>query len=287
MDKKQRKSQQNKHRKQQKSGRHEVLNGAVKTNASDKGEDGGGGGGGSSGGAANDNSPLLFIKGNKLSPQVRKNLDKLADELLTVTHKEVMNSKDEWNQYVQIQNILQKIQSLEAPLKLKLKRASNRANRLANIDKFYIWAKQNDIQFDGIAIKDFKGYDLGLVATKDIKKDDLLFSIPHRLIMSEESVENVRTTFKTNLQLAFSLMLEFLKPNSFWKPYIDLLPDTYNTVLYYNIDQMAQLRGSNCFSGALKHCRLIAKCYTYIYHWPGKESIFEHFADIFHYEIYR
>lgn len=225
-----------------------------------------------------------------LSYQDRTELKELIGVLLKTVFVETTNPKDEWEQYLKIQGILQRIQVLEEPIRRQRMSGSDKTNRLANIEKFYKWAKDNGIQCDGVQIEEFPGYDLGLKATRDIKKDEMLFGIPRKLVLSEEheDCDFARDFFKpSNLKLAFVLMVESLKPDSFWKPYIDLLPDSYNTVLYYSVDEMTQLKGSNCLSAALKQCRLIARIFAIIYHWPSGQIPLEDFKELFHYDLYR
>ncbi|KAL9880982.1 actin-histidine N-methyltransferase [Glossina fuscipes] len=231
-------------------------------------------------------SVVAAVTDKILSHQVRSQVRALVAEILSVVFITPVNPKEEWDQYVIIQNLLKKIQLLEAPLKENLR--LNKCKRLMKINEFYKWSRDNGIKYDGVIIKEYPGYDLGLAATKSIKRNDLLFTIPHKLIMSEERIERGGKLFKlSNLRLAFLLMTEALNPESFWKPYIDLLPDCYNTVLYYGIEEMAQLRGSNCLSAALKQCRLIARCYATIYHWPNSDLPFDVFKEYFHYDLYR
>ncbi|XP_075154533.1 actin-histidine N-methyltransferase-like [Haematobia irritans] len=228
-------------------------------------------------------------KNLNLSAPARLELRELVALLLKTVYVETTNPKDEWTQYIQIQELLNRIQVLESPLRRKSSN-SDKSSRLVNIDKFYQWAKENDIQYDGIEIAEFPGYDLGLKAKRDINKDELLFGIPRKLVLCEEHEDCVfaRDFFKpSNLKLAFVLMVEALKPDSFWKPYIDLLPETYNTVLYFTVDEMTQLKGSNALSAALKQCRFIARLYAIIYHWPSSQIPLPDFKELFHYDLYR
>lgn len=161
----------------------------------------------------------------KLSSKERNEIRNLVGLLVKEDlFENCSNPKDEWRQYTNIQDILKSIQKLEAPLQRKRKAVSNSADRLANIEKFYQWAKDNGVHYDGLEIQKFPDFDLGLMATRDIKKDDLIFSIPRQLILSEENLqyEFVHKCFKfSNMRLAFTLMVESLNPDSFWKPYID------------------------------------------------------------------
>lgn len=237
----------------------------------------------------NDETPQNSSQQTKLSAQQRKELNNLVGLLVKENvFENYTNPNEEWRQYENIQGILKQIQAIEAPLQRK--RATEEDSRLANIEKFYQWAKDNGVHYEGLEIKKFPDYDLGLVATRDIKKDDLLFTIPRQLILSEENLqyEFVHNCFKfSNMRLAFTLMMESLKEDSFWKPYIDLLPDSYSTVLYYTPEEMAELKGSNALSGALKLCLIIARLYVNIYSWPEGAIPFKGFKEIFNYDLIR
>lgn len=217
------------------------------------------------------NSKELKDNSKKLSTQKRHELDQLIDSLLKLGFKQTTNITEQWSQYMEIQSILNRIQVIENCLKSKNSHIKNRTN---SIETFCKWAKENGAKFDGITITEFNGYELGLKATKEFKKDELFIIIPRKLIMSEESSTSSLTSIcqeipmfdaMTNVKLAFALLLEKLNPNSFWKPYIDILPDKYSTVMYFNVNEMQELKGSNICSNALNQCKSIARQYAFIY----------------------
>lgn len=202
---------------------------------------------------------------HQLSIQKRNELQSLVNNLLKIGVQPANNMNEQWEQYVKMQTILEKVQVLESPLKLKKNGISV---RLANIDAFYKWSTENGIKYDGIKISQFPGFDLGLEATRDFKKGDALITIPRKLILSEENIpDDTPSQFgsMTNLKLAYIIMLEKLTSDSFWKPYLDMLPEDYNTVLYYSVSDMQELKGSNTLSQALKQCKTIARQYAFIY----------------------
>ena len=99
----------------------------------------------------------------------------------------------------------------------------------------------------------------------------------------------------TNLKLTYALMLESMKTNSFWKPYIDLLPLEYNTVLYFTVEQMQGLKGSNVLNSALRQCKAIARQYAFIYNCTQQQApradkitpLGQMFKEQFSYDLYR
>lgn len=88
-----------------------------------------------------------------------------------------------------------------------------------------------------------------------------------------------------NVALAFHILNEFYNPKSFWKPYLDALPSSYDTVMYFTPSEMEDLKGSPAFGkllidkrifefvlyflssidDALKMCKNIARQYGYFY----------------------
>ena len=68
-----------------------------------------------------------------------------------------------------------------------------------------------------------------------------------------------------NVVLAVHLLIERNSPASLWEPYINILPHTYNTVLYYTPAQLEGLKGSPALEDALKQYKFVARQYAYFY----------------------
>ena len=54
-----------------------------------------------------------------------------------------------------------------------------------------------------------------------------------------------------NVALAFHILNESYNPKSFWKPYLDALPSSYDTVMYFTPSEMEDLKGSPAFGNKL------------------------------------
>lgn len=210
-------------------------------------------------------------------------LRKLISHLAAVTIVDKATPTEQWNQYVAMYDIIQKIREIEEPLRKYSEQVRSNDSEENIQARFYDWAKENDIKInEGLIINDYDDYGLGIKAIKDIHDNEVLFTIPYKAILSEEYNDNLRSAFNANLRLAIILMSEALNPNSIWRPYIDMLPKDYNTVLYYTPDQMKLLHGSNSLPDALRQYRLIAKYYVTLSNWPHFN-----FFEYFHYDIYR
>jgi len=61
-------------------------------------------------------------------------------------------------------------------------------------------------------------------------------------------------------------MTEYRKPDSFWAPYLQTLPDTYPTLPYLSHPELLQMRGSPLLEEVIKIKRNIARQYAYFLH---------------------
>lgn len=217
-------------------------------------------------------APAPPATGRKLSQQKRFELNNLNDALLKIGFEATSTVSEQWRQYLELQAILANVQSVES--ELKSKSSAGGRNRDHGTDNFVRWATQNGAAFDGIKISRFHNYELGLEAIRDFKDGELFVVIPRRLMMT---VDNVSATIAPilsqmplidsmqNVKLAFSLVVERLDPNSFWRPYIELLPEKYSTVMYFTWAEMQELKGSSVLPAALAQCKNIARQYAFIY----------------------
>lgn len=209
----------------------------------------------------------------KLSQQKRNEINQLTDYLLKLGFDQTTGGLNElYAHYIEIQTNLERLQVIESELKPK---SFNGKNRLATIDRFLEWARANGAQFDGVGIKPFPNYELGLVAAdKDFAAGELFAVIPKRLLFTlenlSETVRNVMNQLPVldtmlNVKLAFALVIERLNgDDSFWAPYLKMLPDRYPTVMYFTPNELAELKGTTAFSMALNQCKHIARQYAFI-----------------------
>lgn len=201
----------------------------------------------------------------------RIELNQLIDRLLQLGFNPTTTLPAQWQQYVEMQTVLARVQSIEAELKVKPPRGSR--GRSTYIENFVEWARANGATFDGIEIAEFPQYELGLVASRALARGDNFIRIPIEMVMSLDNVSPSLAPMMAqlpmiesmlNVKLAFSLLVERLNPNSFWRPYIDILPDRYATVMSFNVQDMQELKGSSAQSLALAQCKNIARQYAFI-----------------------
>lgn len=246
--------------------------------------------------SSSSNQPIM----KKLSPMKRNELNHLVDQLLQLgfTASDT-KTKTCWEQYVEIQTVLARIKDIESEMKIKT--TGGNRDRISYVKTFTKWAQDNGAEFESIEIIEYPNMGLGLRATKDIAKDDLFAIVPNSMIMSLDNVSASISPMMSqlpmiesmhNVKLAFSLLVERLNPDSFWKPYMDLLPTKYSTVMNFSVSEMQELKGSSALPIALNQCKSIARQYAFIHKFlrtvgdEHSDPALELFRSKFTYELY-
>uniref|UniRef100_G3MTS6 protein-histidine N-methyltransferase n=1 Tax=Amblyomma maculatum TaxID=34609 RepID=G3MTS6_AMBMU len=200
----------------------------------------------------------------------------------------------EWKDFLEVQKLLQEVRELEKPLMPDLPKRSNKW------PAFLKWCSENGAYLGSVAIKDRPDGDYGLVAEEKIEESMQFLGIPMKLVMTTASARKSKLgpllrddpimKSMSNVALAIFLILELSAgESSFWHPYISVLPDSFNTVLYFNIEELELLSGSAVLDEALKLHRSIARQYAYFHKifrtHPLAKSL--PFKDCFTYDLYR
>ncbi|XP_046383194.1 actin-histidine N-methyltransferase [Ischnura elegans] len=235
----------------------------------------------------NSKRTLTVRKQNELN-QLVETLHKVSSSL-----KSSPGALKDWENYLEITKLLEKIQNIEKHL------APEPVNRSSHFEEFVEWLVSNGAKVDGIKISEFPGYEYGLIADKDFERGDLLLSIPRKLMLTvERAKESVLGSLLSsdavlqhmpNVALALTLLVEKFSSYSFWKPYINTLPTKYTTVLNFQPNELQELKGSPTLETALKQCRNIARQYAYFHKvfqtMDDPASLL--LRDVFTYEQYR
>lgn len=144
-----------------------------------------------------------------------------------------------------ISEVLLKVKRLE-----EMKTESS--ERSQGIGHFMNWLTENGARVGGVSISEFPGYELGLKAETDFAENQLILEIPRALIFSTYTAAPELAILQNDplvqhmpqVALAIALLIERHKENSKWKPYLDMLPSSYTTVLYMKATDMIELKGS-------------------------------------------
>ncbi|KAF2845320.1 SET domain-containing protein [Plenodomus tracheiphilus IPT5] len=134
-------------------------------------------------------------------------------------------------------------------------------------DRFLAWFKSVGGEFcdDLLAIRDLRSRDAGrgIVAVKDIPEDTTLFTIPRNAIINVETsdlakllpgifdgtpndaADDEEDPLDPWASLILVMLREYLQAeNSYWKPYIDILPTTFDTPIFWTKDELKELEGT-------------------------------------------
>ena len=194
-----------------------------------------------------------------------------------------------WDNYIEISSVLEKVKRLE-----EMKTESSK--RSQGIGQFINWLGENGANVDGASVAEFPGYDLGLKAERNFLENQPILRIPRELIFSIHNAAPELTVLQNDpliqhmpqVALAIALLIERHKENSKWKPYLDILPASYTTVLYMTAGDMIELKGSPTLEAALKQCRNIARQYSYFnkVFQNNNNAVSTILGDVFTYERY-
>ncbi|KAF2159865.1 hypothetical protein M409DRAFT_70755 [Zasmidium cellare ATCC 36951] len=122
----------------------------------------------------------------------------------------------------------------------------------ARSEAFISWLEQNGATIsDKIELADLRqqGAGRGVVATQDLAEDEELFSIPRSSILTTETsttpTDALQEIDDPWLSLIATIVLEYLKGTpSPWKPYFDILPENFDTLMFWTDDELKSLEGS-------------------------------------------
>jgi hypothetical protein len=92
------------------------------------------------------------------------------------------------------------------------------------------------------------GWERGLVATRDLPSGHTLFRVPADAVLSSQKTriaEEIRSGGLTGWNaLIAAITYESADPASPWKPYLDALPETLDTPLFWSKAELALLEGT-------------------------------------------
>jgi len=133
----------------------------------------------------------------------------------------------------------------------------------AKINAFKAWLETN--KFPPHKIEIGKAPDHRLIATETISPGEIMVSVPFKFLMSPKAAgeSKVGVAFKeialpSSIIMALWLVHERADPNSFWKPWIDIMPATVPSSLNFNEAEMAEMEGSMMQSITAKRKQLLA-----------------------------
>ncbi|KAJ1671299.1 hypothetical protein EV182_007711, partial [Spiromyces aspiralis] len=132
-------------------------------------------------------------------------------------------------------------------------------NMDAKIERLLRWAEGNganlkdlDVHYEGTTPAARLNSGIGVYAKQDIQAGQVLASIPESIIITESVTSKALDPLLTSRDLGtFAKMCLFLVyekhvrgPASFWASYIDCLPESFSTTVWYNDEELRYLGGT-------------------------------------------
>uniref|UniRef100_UPI0037E8F856 actin-histidine N-methyltransferase n=1 Tax=Semicossyphus pulcher TaxID=241346 RepID=UPI0037E8F856 len=199
-----------------------------------------------------------------------KEMMNLISELLQKCSSAAPSGGKEWEEYVQIRGLVEKIRKKQKGLSVVFE-----GSREDQFSELMSWAQENGASCDGFSVSDFGSEGYGLKATRDIKAEELFLWIPRKMLMTVESAQSsvLGPLYSQdrilqamgNVTLAFHLLCERCDPSSSWLPYIRSLPQEYDTPLYFQQEEVQLLLGTQAVQDVLSQYKNTARQYAYFY----------------------
>ncbi|OMO93325.1 hypothetical protein CCACVL1_06549 [Corchorus capsularis] len=97
---------------------------------------------------------------------------------------------------------------------------------------------------------------LGLVAKKDIAKNEIVLEIPNRFWINPDTVSaseigSVCSGLKPWVAVALFLIREKFRDDSKWRVYLDILPQLTDSTVFWSEEELAELQGTQLLSTTL------------------------------------
>ncbi|UJR35822.1 hypothetical protein I4U23_028569 [Adineta vaga] len=224
----------------------------------------------------------------------KRQLIQNREDFITQLYQECVSIKEitKWSQFEPIYEKLQKVIDVEKEL-LKSNPISNREERLYDFNK---WLHSNGIDTSNFTICSFENYGFGLKATKPLCTNECFLNVPLSLTITTDTIKSSSSlaSLVTNDQLlrsmpnvALALFLLHERSESKWKPYIDVLPNQFNTPLYFDLDQLNRLKSSAILCDVLMHIQRIARQYCYLHNLLKGQLSLSKLSENFSFDTYR
>jgi len=209
-----------------------------------------------------------------LPPIKRSELTKVVEKLFQVSSNltsEPTTPAKQWEEFKEISSLVEKVRSIESGHSM----CRTLPDRKNAIKPFLAWLSDLGAVINGVEVADFGSQGLGLKVNKELKEGDEVIRIPQKAMMSTDTAKSssIGTLIERdpllqtmpNVVLAVHLLIERNSPASIWEPYINTLPHSYTTVLYFSPSQLEELKGSPAMEDALKQYKFVARQYAYFY----------------------
>ncbi|KAG5240157.1 hypothetical protein OIU76_013536 [Salix suchowensis] len=127
----------------------------------------------------------------------------------------------------------------------------------AAVQTFWQWLSDQDVVSAKTPAKPgLVPQGLGLVAQRDISRNEVVLEIPKKLwinpdVVAASEIGNACSGLKPWVSVALFLIREKFKEDSTWRPYLDVLPESTNSTIFWSEEELAELQGTQLLSTTL------------------------------------
>ncbi|MED6210223.1 hypothetical protein PIB30_062164 [Stylosanthes scabra] len=125
------------------------------------------------------------------------------------------------------------------------------------VTTFWQWLKEEGVISSKTPVKpSVVPEGLGLVATKDISRNEVVLQVPKRFWINPDAVAaseigNVCSGLKPWLSVALFLIRERSRDDSLWKHYFPVLPKETDSTIYWSEEELSEIQGTQLLNTTL------------------------------------
>ncbi|KAF8390164.1 hypothetical protein HHK36_024686 [Tetracentron sinense] len=125
------------------------------------------------------------------------------------------------------------------------------------IQSFWQWLREKGVVSDNSPAKPgIVPEGLGLIAQRDISRNEVVLEVPKRFWINPDAVAaseigKVCSGLKPWVAVALFIIRERSREDSPWRLYLDILPETTNSTIYWSEEELSELQGSQLLSSTL------------------------------------
>lgn len=217
-------------------------------------------------------SKSSYKDNEKPNNRFKKDLLQMAASLVQICMQN-HTRQEEWEYFVNLHKAVDQFKKKQKQGHTQQKEV----DRSECLPRFMKWLDENGASYcEKIEVKEIsKEQGFGFIATQDIKENDVLTTIPEKVILKFEDAKksylgrlidsHEMLTMMPNVSLALFLHCEKNNDKSFFKPYLDLLPADFNTTLYFTPNELKYLKGSTTLGTAIQQFKAIVRQFAIIF----------------------
>uniref|UniRef100_A0A672QBT6 protein-histidine N-methyltransferase n=1 Tax=Sinocyclocheilus grahami TaxID=75366 RepID=A0A672QBT6_SINGR len=191
-----------------------------------------------------------------------KEMMNLISELLQKCSSAAPSPGKEWEEYVQIRALVEKIRKKQKGMSVSFE-----GTREDFFSELMTWGAECGASCDGFEISNFADEGYGLKAARDIKVGLFLSYMSNTSFFYLGPLYSQDRILQAmgNVTLALHLLCERANPSSPWLPYIKTLPADYDTPLYFEEEEVHHLLATQAIQDVLSQYKNTARQYAYFY----------------------